>query len=517
MSKRRPLLLLFIFIYSLLPASNDAYHLTIQVKNCPDTFLFLSRYEFNFQRIVDTAKIDRKSQTAVFKGKSTLPNGMYKVSGRNNKCYFDFILFHETKFKLQTDTTLKQEGLTVYGSDENKAWAEYARFMSIKNKELISQQKKQKTNRDSTRKAQETIRQINKQIRAYQQDFTKKYPKYYTTKLIPLQQEPDTEGLSNPKQEDSNVLSANSNYKNHFWDNIDLSDSSIVNNPYFYPRVKKYFDQVVIQNPDSIIRNGQMLVEWTKGNKLVFKYLVHYLTSTYANASNVQMEKVFVEFANTYYRSGQAYWADSNALHKILAAANAKEKSLLGKTAPDLLLFDTSGLKVCEKLGITEDQSAEKISTIYTDQTLLLNTITIRLSEIKADYMLVVFWQHNCKNCETELPLIQHMYDSLRSAEISFQVYAVYTGHDYANWKKFISTHHLHWVNVADVCHNYVLSTLYELAGMPSLYLLDKEKKIIAKRVNKEQIPQIIQQEEQKKRKKKSGGSIDAPRNNNED
>lgn len=131
--------------------------------------------------------------------------------------------------------------------------------------------------------------------------------------------------------------------------------------------------------------------------------------------------------------------------------------------------------------------------------------------------MLVVFWQHNCKNCETELPLIQHMYDSLRSAEISFQVYAVYTGHDYANWKKFISTHHLHWVNVADVCHNYVLSTLYELAGMPSLYLLDKEKKIIAKRVNKEQIPQIIQQEEQKKRKKKSGGSIDAPRNNNED
>jgi hypothetical protein len=208
MSAFRPLLLCFLLIHSLLPASNDAYHLSIQIKNCPDTFLYLSRYEFNFQRMVDTAKVDRKTQSVVFKGKSSLPTGIYKVSGRNNKSYLDFIICRESKFKLQTDTTLKQEGLTVSGSDENKVWAEYTRFMSVKNKEIFSLGKKQRPNKDSSNKTQETIRQLNKQIRLFQQDFAKKYPKSYTTKLIYLQQEPDTEGMSNPKQEENSTSSA---------------------------------------------------------------------------------------------------------------------------------------------------------------------------------------------------------------------------------------------------------------------------------------------------------------------
>jgi thiol-disulfide isomerase/thioredoxin len=126
---------------------------------------------------------------------------------------------------------------------------------------------------------------------------------------------------------------------------------------------------------------------------------------------------------------------------------------------------------------------------------------THTLQEIKADYSLVVFYGPTCGHCKKEIPRIKNELDSLIGTGVNIKTFAVATEFDKAEWKKFINTKKIgDWINVADINHdeegNPVASSdwrdKYDIYSTPVLYLLDKDKKIIAKRISYKQITEII-------------------------
>jgi hypothetical protein len=66
------------------------------------------------------------------------------------------------------------------------------------------------------------------------------------------------------------------------------------------------------------------------------------------------------------------------------------------------------------------------------------------------------------------------------------EVYAVLTQPDEkADWQKFIDDHGLYdWINVWDPDMISNFHVLYDVHSTPTLYILDKNKKIIAKRLD---------------------------------
>ena len=91
--------------------------------------------------------------------------------------------------------------------------------------------------------------------------------------------------------------------------------------------------------------------------------------------------------------------------------------------------------------------------------------------------------------------------DSLISKGIDIKTFAVATEFDKKEWKKFIKTQKTgDWLNVADINHdnegNPVASSdwrdKYDIYSTPVIYLLDKDKKILAKRITHKQVVEII-------------------------
>ncbi|MBT3621927.1 MAG: DUF5106 domain-containing protein [Flavobacteriales bacterium] len=266
-------------------------------------------------------------------------------------------------------------------------------------------------------------------------------------------------------------------YKRHFWDNIDFSDERMLRTPIFYNKMDQYLDKLTAKHPDSINISADVLVTLSKANDEIFQYVVSYITSTYERSKIMGMDAVFVHMVENYYITNQCDWVDSTQLVKIADRAQKIAPNLIGRKASEFLDFygrpfmkDTAGV---------------------------LHT----LQEVKEDYTVLVFFGPTCGHCKKEIPKIKHDVDSLISAGYNIETFAVATEFDKSEWKKFINTQKIgDWINVADINHddegNPVASSdwrdKYDIYSTPVIYLLDKDKKIIAKRITHSQVIEIV-------------------------
>jgi peroxiredoxin len=180
-------------------------------------------------------------------------------------------------------------------------------------------------------------------------------------------------------------------------------------------------------------------------------------------------DKVFVNIAERYYLSNQAYWADSTLKAKIEERVNKIKPNILGTAAHDLIMPDT-GL------------------------------VMRRLYDVKADYTVLAFWDPTCGHCKKEIPALSHFRDSARAAKLNIEVFAVGIESDIDLWKNFVKEHKLTFINVSDLYNNTRFRSYYDIYSTPVIYLLDSRKRIIAKRLDVDKLKDFIEFEEKKKK-----------------
>jgi peroxiredoxin len=459
--------LLLLFSLQTFSASDTAgYEIKIVMKKLGEgKKIELCYYYGEKQYIKDSAKVNSKGE-AIFKGKEKLPQGVYLIVPPN-RTYYDFLVEETQHFTLETDTSDYINKMKVKGSAENELFFNYQKFMVKKQKEAEPIRDKYKTisknNKDSTKLLQDQLNKLGEEVKTYQKDLMTNNPKSFVTKFLKAMEEPvipeNPPLLPNGKKDSTFAYRY---FKAHYFDNFDLSDDRMLRTPIFQNFIKRYIDKLTVPLPDSISASCDDLVARTKSNKEMFKYMVWYLTYTYETSKYMGMDAVFVHLVENYYTKGQAYWLDSAQQAKIWNAAMAAKPLLIGKQAPSLNLKDSTG----------------KYISLY---------------DLKSKYTVVVFWDHGCGHCKKAIPILSNLYDSILHNR-GVEVYAVETENNPTEWKKFIQDHHLKWINVHETDEYYLAFAKrnYNVTSTPLIYVFDENKVIKAKKVDSEQIANII-------------------------
>jgi peroxiredoxin len=456
-------LVLFTFLltaYTGFSKDKDAYNIKIKINNISNTQCYMGYHFAEKQYVSDTLKVDENG-TMIYKGIKPLDGGIYLVVAPNKK-YFEVIVAGETEFSLETDTLDFVKHMKVKGSKENEWFYAYLNYMADKSKQLEPLNKKYealKANKDSAEAIRTKMTAIDREVKDYKVKFMKEHPTSFLAKIFRTSQDPEVPEapiLPNGKKDSTFAYKY---FKTHFFDGVDFSDARLLRTPLIYNKYKQYLDKLTYQIPDSIANACIYIIEKAKANKEVFKYTVVYTTSTYESSKIMGMDAVFVRLVEEYYNTGQAFWADSTLMFKISDRARVLKPLLLGKKAPNLLLYD-------DKNQLQQ------------------------LWGVKAKYTILCFWDPDCSHCKKTVPQLADVYHKSLKAK-GFEVYGVCTETEGAKWHKFIEENKLDWINVADLELHNTFRSIYDISSTPVIYILNDKKEIIAKKLGVEQIEEF--------------------------
>ena len=108
---------------------------------------------------------------------------------------------------------------------------------------------------------------------------------------------------------------------------------------------------------------------------------------------------------------------------------------------------------------------------------------------IKAEYTVLIFGNPGCKACREIMEAMEstpEVADLISSGRL--QVVDVYIDQEIDDWKDHIPDYPKTWINGYD--HAYAIRTdlIYNVRGIPSIYLLDKDKTVLMKDAPQEQV-----------------------------
>lgn len=111
----------------------------------------------------------------------------------------------------------------------------------------------------------------------------------------------------------------------------------------------------------------------------------------------------------------------------------------------------------------------------------------LSLHSLKGKFVLLDFWASWCPPCREENPNLVANYRKYKQS--GFEIFQVSLDKTKENWVKAIEDDNLNWLHVSDLGYwNSSVVKLYNIQGIPTNLLLDKEGKIIAKNLRGESL-----------------------------
>lgn len=455
------------------PAQNN-YEIKVTFKPFKNQYIYLGHYFGKTYPIIDSAKLDANSQ-AVFKGNKKLPGGIYLVGYPNKAGFFEILVDKQQQFTIKADTATLSKGAQFENSPDNNLFINYQQFMAVKGKRISELQAQLKTagnKADSTRITDELAKE-DKAITTNREEIIKKNPSSLLSTLLITMREPELTGaLKNPaNKEDS--LTAYNYYKGHYWDGVNFWDGRLAYTPFFEEKIDKYFNQLVVPNPDSVIKEIDWMLGYASINEEMNKFLLIKFVNRYLNQKYMWEDAVFVHLFEKYFSQKTYSWLNEAGKKTITDRAYSLMANILGTPASDIELPNQEGTPVS-------------------------------LYALQASYTIVAFWDPTCGHCKEVLPKLDSFYQAKWKAD-GLKLYAVAKETDGTkkDWLGFIADNklqewsHVYYSKEADKARtdNGIpgYSQLYDVQSFPTLYLLDKDKRIIAKKLTYQQLDEIVQ------------------------
>ena len=110
----------------------------------------------------------------------------------------------------------------------------------------------------------------------------------------------------------------------------------------------------------------------------------------------------------------------------------------------------------------------------------------------QADYTIIVFYEYDCGHCKKEVPeLYNDVY--MKFLDYNIEVYAVCMNDNREKWKEFVENNGLEgWHHLWDPNNQSLYRYKYNVKTTPTVYLLDKNKKIVAKRLDNANLSKLL-------------------------
>ncbi len=140
--------------------------------------------------------------------------------------------------------------------------------------------------------------------------------------------------------------------------------------------------------------------------------------------------------------------------------------------------------------------SLNRLGEVAADFTYTLrNGRTGTLHSIQADRILMFFSNPGCENCKEIIEALSNsMAVQAQLQDGTLKVLNVYPDEDLSEWFAYMSHYPKSWINAFDAECIIRGDTIYSLRAIPSLYLLDSEKRVICKDAPLEEILRRLEQ-----------------------
>jgi peroxiredoxin len=452
------IVLLLMISHQSLGADPEDYRIKFRIAGLRDTTCLIANYYGNNTYIKDTIRIDREGR-GIFEAPADLPRGVY-ILVVSDKNYTDFVINNDHRFTLETVSGDLAGQMKITGSPENQEFYDYLHYNQKKFHEIEALQAKSekwKDLPDSVDNINRQIAAINEEIIRYKLNLVRERPVSFISFLINAMKEPVIPVIPDLPDGRKDSAFVYRFYKNHYWDDMDLTDSRLLRTPVYHNKLKKYFDQVVYQVPDSIIREATLFLGKTRSDPEMFKYTLWFLTYHYESSEVMGFDEIWVYLVDTYYATGQAPWVSAPVLENLLKKTNRTRSLLIGQTAPNMIMMDT-------------------------------NNQLVSMMHINSDFLILFFWDPDCGHCEKEVPILKEVYDKYHQA-FSLEIFSVCSDTSLVKWKEAVRKRHMNWINVdgpRTLTGDY--HEQYDVHTTPVIYILDRDKKIIAKRLRTDQV-----------------------------
>ena len=173
----------------------------------------------------------------------------------------------------------------------------------------------------------------------------------------------------------------------------------------------------------------------------------------------VRQDVVYSYLSEKFYLGESC--SDTAKARSVKEKVNILRKTQLGEAAPYLGFYD-----VADNLQVLEDVSSQDI--------------------------IVFFWASWCKHCEKSIPELKKIYLEYQSKGV--QIYAVGLDSSENDWKEAIAFHGMPWINVrAPRGFTDIDVKNFNVWGTPKFFIINKDKRIVAKPANVSQIKEILQ------------------------
>lgn len=439
------------------------YKLSLTIVGNQDSVMYLGNYYAGNTYAIDTAVRNKKGAFVFERKDRTLMPGLYFFTNPDHD-YVEFMIYHETP---NFTFTTREEGwakyMTVKGSKENEYFFDFQRA----NREAYeSIDEAQRTMDVKSDEYKAFYRNKIHELDSIKEKMIADHPKSLLALMMNATREPyvpseDSTGRKLTDRERWNY------YMDHYFDFMRLDDDAIVRTPdmIFHKRIMDYMDQNLKNATAEIVcEYVDKMIERSRPSKETFKYLVHTVTEKYLQSNIMSYDAVYVHLVKKYMESGDCFWMSPSVIDENVKRANTWDKLLIGKPAPPLIMKDDKG----------------EIRSLYA---------------LKSRFTLLVFWSPTCGHCKTMIPELYQAYEKYKD-QYDIQCYAILSEPDDATrpkWHNFIEQNGLNWINLDGGEANIDWHEVYDIVSTPQIYLLDRDKKILAKKMNAKSFESIIQ------------------------
>ncbi|MBF6640904.1 redoxin domain-containing protein [Flavobacterium sp. J49] len=487
----------FIFYCSSFYATaQTGYEITIDLKNCNDTLAYLTFYRFDKTLIKDTCTTIKNGRI-VFNGKNKLDTGIYSLVSQQKTILFDFFIDDDTQklqLKSEAGSNINKE-LTALNSDRQNEFFNYLKFLGEQNKAFFEyKQQHVLTTKNDTLALNKKQLELEQNIANYEENFIAKHQGSYIASVLNLKMEKTLKNVPNASNGRPDSTAVYNYYKSNFWRNVDFKDDAVMRNPFLFSKLKTYFDKVVITHPDSVSVEIDRLLLKMKPESLLFKLVLAHLTYTYESSKIMGFDKVFVHLSDKYFKTGKAngIYDDADVVQRIIKRADKLKPLLVGAKAMDLSMIRAEDFHKMKAMGFEDAKNSDEMTKVFYKNINEVNKMWVKLSEVKADYTILVFWDVDCGHCQKEIPVLVKAYNELILEKKNVKVFSVYMQHEGDKYLKYIADNKLPFINVYDGAHYNNAIEKYDVYSTPVIYILDKNKVIKAKRIEAEKVKGII-------------------------
>ena len=245
----------------------------------------------------------------------------------------------------------------------------------------------------------------------------------------------------------------------HFWDGIEAFDGPTDENPVLASQLDFYFDKMVAPLPDSITLEINRLVERTESNTDLRDFILWHLLEKYRHPEYMSQDQVFVWLYDQYFSQLEIKDLNETNLAMIRDKAERLRRLALFNVAPDINIGDS-----------------------------------IDLQSIESDYTVLFFHDHDCEVCQQEmqdLDSICALYTDITAIAIDLNLDSS-GGFEIRPQENGDLKSPIRHRRIANPSELLMLSDTYDIETTPLIYVLDRDKRIIGKKIRAKQILLII-------------------------